>query len=210
MIKAIHSAHCRVFSQGAGVRRPSTHQLGIAVAGTTGCFERLSRSVLSTSTPVLAPATPRQAAQPLRRRITELKLMILAVLERHSIGPEWRWSMRGAEIGDMLDLCGGACQVLAEALAAIWRGSPGGPAEPAQQLFSSSQVVRSSAILGTDVTWIIKAEALTATEAQQRVFTLSLVARPGSDPIPASQMAQMFVQADGRGRESRAGDRRGR
>ena len=38
--------------------------------------------------------------------ITELKLMILAVLERHGMGPEWRRSMRGAQIGDMLDLCG--------------------------------------------------------------------------------------------------------
>jgi hypothetical protein len=38
--------------------------------------------------------------------ITELKLIILAVLERHGMGPEWRRSMRGAQIGDMLDLCG--------------------------------------------------------------------------------------------------------
>jgi hypothetical protein len=28
--------------------------------------------------------------------ITELKLMILAVLERHGMGPEWRRSRRGA------------------------------------------------------------------------------------------------------------------
>ena len=40
--------------------------------------------------------------------ITELKLIILAVLERHGMGPEWRRSMRGAQIGDMLNLCGGA------------------------------------------------------------------------------------------------------
>jgi hypothetical protein len=40
--------------------------------------------------------------------ITELKLMILAVLERHGMGPEWRRSMRGAQMGGMLDLCGGA------------------------------------------------------------------------------------------------------
>ena len=32
--------------------------------------------------------------------ITELKLIILAVLERHGMGPEWRRSMRGAQIGD--------------------------------------------------------------------------------------------------------------
>jgi hypothetical protein len=51
--------------------------------------------------------------------ITELKLMILAVLERHGMGPEWRRSMRGAQLGGMLDLCGGARQVLAEALAAV-------------------------------------------------------------------------------------------
>ena len=51
--------------------------------------------------------------------ITELKLIILAVLERHGMGPEWRRSMRGAQIGDMLNLCGGARQVLAEALAAV-------------------------------------------------------------------------------------------
>ena len=40
--------------------------------------------------------------------ITELKLMILAALKRHGMGPEWRRSMRGAQIGGMLDLCGGA------------------------------------------------------------------------------------------------------
>ena len=51
--------------------------------------------------------------------ITELRLMILAALERHGMGPEWRRSMRGAQIGDMLNLCGGARQVLAEALAAV-------------------------------------------------------------------------------------------
>jgi hypothetical protein len=50
--------------------------------------------------------------------ITELKLMILAMLERHGMGPEWRRCMRGAQLGGMLDLCGGARQVLAEALAA--------------------------------------------------------------------------------------------
>ena len=53
--------------------------------------------------------------------ITELKLMILAVLERHGMGPEWRRSMRGAQIGGMLDLCGGVRQVLAKALAAVRR-----------------------------------------------------------------------------------------
>jgi hypothetical protein len=42
--------------------------------------------------------------------ITELKLMILAALKRHGMGPEWRRSMRGAQIGGMLDLCGGARQ----------------------------------------------------------------------------------------------------
>jgi hypothetical protein len=50
--------------------------------------------------------------------ITELKLMILAMLERHGMGPEWRRCMRGTQLGGMLDLCGGARQVLAEALAA--------------------------------------------------------------------------------------------
>lgn len=42
--------------------------------------------------------------------MTELKLMILAALERHGMGPEWRRRMRGAQIGGMLDLCGGAWQ----------------------------------------------------------------------------------------------------
>ena len=74
--------------------------------------------------------------------ITELRLMILAVLERHGMGPEWRRCMRGAQIGDMLDLCGGARQVLAEALAAVQRpNGSSGPAEPAQP-FSSPQVLR--------------------------------------------------------------------
>jgi hypothetical protein len=35
---------------------------------------------------------------------------ILAALKRHGMGPEWRRSMRGAQIGGMLDLCGGAWQ----------------------------------------------------------------------------------------------------
>jgi hypothetical protein len=33
--------------------------------------------------------------------VDKLKLMILAVLERHGMGPEWRRSMRGAQIGHM-------------------------------------------------------------------------------------------------------------
>jgi hypothetical protein len=57
--------------------------------------------------------------------ITELKLMILAVLERHGMGPEWRRSMRGAQIGDMLDLCGGA--------PGARRGARGRPAAPQRQ-----------------------------------------------------------------------------
>ena len=58
------------------------------------------------------PAMPRPAKLPDLSDvdITELKLMILAVLERHGMGPEWRRSMRGAQIGGMLDLCGGARQ----------------------------------------------------------------------------------------------------
>ena len=44
------------------------------------------------------PAMPRPAKLPDLSDvdITELKLMILAVLERHGMGPEWRRSMRGA------------------------------------------------------------------------------------------------------------------
>ena len=44
------------------------------------------------------PAMPRPAKLPDLSdvEITELKLMILAVLERHGMGPEWRRSMRGA------------------------------------------------------------------------------------------------------------------
>lgn len=45
--------------------------------------------------------------------------MILAVRERHGTGPEWRRSVRGGQIGAMLDQGGGARQVLAEALAAV-------------------------------------------------------------------------------------------
>jgi hypothetical protein len=45
--------------------------------------------------------------------ITELKLMILAVLERHGMGPEWRRCMRGAQLGGMLDLCGSARRAMA-------------------------------------------------------------------------------------------------
>ena len=66
---------------------------------------------------------PRPAKQPDLSDVdvTELKLTILAVLERHGMGPEWRRSLRGAQIGDMLDLCGGARQVLAEGAAPLNR-----------------------------------------------------------------------------------------
>ena len=40
-------------------------------------------------------------------------------LERHGMGPEWRREYARPQIGDMLDLCGGARLVLAEALAAV-------------------------------------------------------------------------------------------
>ena len=36
--------------------------------------------------------------------ITELKLMILAVLERHGMGPEWRRCMRGARVAASLGI----------------------------------------------------------------------------------------------------------
>ena len=66
---------------------------------------------------------PRPAKQPDLSDVdvTELKLTILAVLERHGMGPEWRRSVRGGQLGAMLDQCGGARQVLAEALAAVRR-----------------------------------------------------------------------------------------
>jgi hypothetical protein len=62
---------------------------------------------------------PRPAKPPDLSDVDITELMILAVLERHGMGPEWRRCMRGAQLGDMLDLCGGARQVLAEALAAV-------------------------------------------------------------------------------------------
>ena len=62
---------------------------------------------------------PRPAKLPDLSDVTELKLTILAVLERHGMGPEWRRSVRGGQIGAMLDQCGGARQVLADALAAV-------------------------------------------------------------------------------------------
>ena len=37
------------------------------------------------------------------------------------MGPEWRRSLRGAQIGDMLDLCSGARRVLAEGAAPLNR-----------------------------------------------------------------------------------------
>ena len=80
-----------------------------------------SDAALGGSAEINSPAMPRPAKLPDLSGvdITELKLIILAVLERHGMGPEWRRSMRGAQIGDMLNLCGGARQVLAEALAAV-------------------------------------------------------------------------------------------
>jgi hypothetical protein len=53
--------------------------------------------------------------------VTELQLMILAVLDQHNVGPEFRKVMHG-EFGDLLERCGGAREVLATALAAIRRG----------------------------------------------------------------------------------------
>ena len=67
------------------------------------------------------PLGRRMAASVSDVDVTELKLMILAVLERHGMGPEWRRSVRGGQLGAMLDQCGGARQVLAEALAAVRR-----------------------------------------------------------------------------------------
>jgi hypothetical protein len=52
---------------------------------------------------------------------TELQLTILAELDRRGLGPEFRMIMRDPQFGDLLDLCGGAKQVLAAALAAIRR-----------------------------------------------------------------------------------------
>ena len=48
---------------------------------------------------------PRPAKPPDLSDVDITELMILAVLERHGMGPEWRRCMRGAQIGDMLDLC---------------------------------------------------------------------------------------------------------
>jgi hypothetical protein len=53
--------------------------------------------------------------------LTELILAVLAELDRRGLGPEFRTIMRGAQLGDILDLCGGAPAVLAAALAAIRR-----------------------------------------------------------------------------------------
>jgi hypothetical protein len=50
----------------------------------------------------------------------ELTLTVLAVLDQHHVGPEFRKVMHG-EFGDLLDRCGGARQVLEMALAAIRR-----------------------------------------------------------------------------------------
>jgi hypothetical protein len=52
--------------------------------------------------------------------ITELKLAILSVLDQHHCGPEFRKVMH-AQLGDLLERCGGARKVLQTALAAIRR-----------------------------------------------------------------------------------------
>jgi hypothetical protein len=54
--------------------------------------------------------------------ITELRLAILCVLDQHHCGPEFRRIMRGAQLGDMFDQCGGPKAVLQAALEVIRRG----------------------------------------------------------------------------------------
>jgi hypothetical protein len=51
----------------------------------------------------------------------ELTLAVLAVLDERHCGPEWRKVMRVPQLGDLLEHCGGAKQVLTAALAAIRR-----------------------------------------------------------------------------------------
>jgi hypothetical protein len=53
---------------------------------------------------------------------SELMLAVLAVLDERHCGPEWRKVMRASQLGDLLEHCGGAKQVLAAALAAVRRG----------------------------------------------------------------------------------------
>jgi hypothetical protein len=49
--------------------------------------------------------------------ITELQLVILAILDERGLGPEfWQCLNGGAQIGALLDHCGGAREVLHEAI----------------------------------------------------------------------------------------------
>jgi hypothetical protein len=51
----------------------------------------------------------------------ELTLAVLAVLDQHNVGPEFRKAMRNPQLGACLDHCGGARKVLAAALEAVRR-----------------------------------------------------------------------------------------
>jgi hypothetical protein len=53
--------------------------------------------------------------------LAELQLTVLAIFERHHLDPEFRKVMH-AQLGDLLERCGGARVVLREALEAIRRG----------------------------------------------------------------------------------------
>jgi hypothetical protein len=70
--------------------------------------------------------------------VTELQLMILAVLDHHNVGPEFRRVMPG-EFGDLLDRCGGARQVLEMALAATGAASSRGTSTEAAKAFRYPQ-----------------------------------------------------------------------
>jgi hypothetical protein len=55
--------------------------------------------------------------------LTELKLAILAELDRRGHGPEFRKAMRHPQLGDLIDCAaGGARELLLTALATIRRG----------------------------------------------------------------------------------------
>jgi hypothetical protein len=59
---------------------------------------------------------PRPARLPANIDFDELVLPVLTVLDERGLGPEFRQCINGAQLGDLLDDCGGAEEVLAEAI----------------------------------------------------------------------------------------------
>jgi hypothetical protein len=74
---------------------------------------------------------------------TELQLTILAVLDQRGVGPEFRQCMRGVQLGDILELCGGAPAVTSpRRISVLVRVAHGQPAQCPHQHLRDNQIAR--------------------------------------------------------------------